>query len=295
MSGGLIFEAAGCNFTAVMQEEVLPEIAEADLEAFFQIMHSVYGYDFRDYARASVLRRLGTIFKKYGLPNMKALNQRLLKQKEFFETFLNEFRIGATELFRDPSAWVALRQQVLPLLITTTQIRVWHAGASTGEEVLSLAILLTEAGLYSRAQIYATDIDPKTLAIAPRARYPLRHKRLYMENFQQVLPGVPFSKYAHEEGNELVFDPRLLENVRFLKHNLVSDEPFSRFELILCRNVLIYFTPELQDRVIRKFIRALVPGGVLMIGTKESLFWCKEAEKTLVPINNLERLYRRQA
>jgi len=278
-----------------MQEEVLPEIAEADLEAFFQIMHSVYGYDFRDYARASVLRRLGTIFKKYGLSDMKALNQRLLKQREFFETFLNEFRIGATELFRDPSAWVALRKQVLPLFMTTTQIRVWHAGASTGEEVLSLAILLTEAGLYSRAQIYATDIDPKTLAIAPRARYPLRHKRLYMENFQQVLPDVPFSKYAHEEGNELVFDPRLLENVRFLKHNLVSDEPFSRFELILCRNVLIYFTPELQDRVIRKFIRALVPGGVLMIGTKESLFWCKEAEKTLVPINNLERLYRRQA
>ncbi len=278
-----------------MQEEVLPEIAEADLEAFFQIMHSVYGFDFRDYARASVLRRLGTILKKYGLPDMRALNQRLLKQREFFETFLNEFRIGATELFRDPTAWVALRKQVLPLFVATTQIRVWHAGASTGEEVLSLAILLTEAGLYSRAQIYATDIDPRTLAIAPRARYPLRHKRLYMENFQQVLPDVPFSKYVHDEGNEMVFNPSLLENVRFLRHNLVSDEPFSRFELILCRNVLIYFTPELQDRVIRKFIRALVPGGVLMIGTKESLFWCKEAEKILVPINNLERLYRRQA
>jgi len=278
-----------------MQEEVLPEIAEADLEAFFQIMHSVYGFDFRDYARASVLRRLGTILKKYGLPDMRALNQRLLKQREFFETFLNEFRIGATELFRDPTAWVALRKQVLPLFVATPQIRVWHAGASTGEEVLSLAILLTEAGLYSRAQIYATDIDPRTLAIAPRARYPLRHKRLYMENFQQVLPDVPFSKYVHDEGNEMVFNPSLLENVRFLRHNLVSDEPFSRFELILCRNVLIYFTPELQDRVIRKFIRALVPGGVLMIGTKESLFWCKEAEKILVPINNLERLYRRQA
>ncbi len=282
------------NFIPPMQEEVLPEIAEADLEAFFQIMHSVYGFDFRDYARASVLRRLGTIFKKYGLPDMKALNERLLRQREFFETFLHEFRIGATELFRDPMAWVALRKQVLPLFMGTPQIRIWHAGVSTGEEVLSLAILLTEAGLYPRAQIYATDIDPKTLAIAPKARYPLRHKRLYMENYQQVLPDVPFSKYVREEGNELIFDPKLLENVRFLKHNLVSDEPFSRFEMILCRNVLIYFIPELQDRVIRKFIRALVPGGVLMIGTKESLFWCKEAEKTLVPINNIERLYRRQ-
>jgi len=282
------------NFMPPMQEEVLPEIAEADLEAFFQIMHSVYGFDFRDYARASVLRRLGTIFKKYGLPDMKALNERLLRQREFFETFLHEFRIGATELFRDPMAWVALRKQVLPLFMGTPQIRIWHAGVSTGEEVLSLAILLTEAGLYPRAQIYATDIDPKTLAIAPKARYPLRHKRLYMENYQQALPEVPFSKYVREEGNELIFDPKLLENVRFLKHNLVSDEPFSRFEMILCRNVLIYFIPELQDRVIRKFIRALVPGGVLMIGTKESLFWCKEAEKTLAPINNIERLYRRQ-
>ncbi len=277
-----------------MQEEVLPDIAEADLEIFFQIMHASYGYDFRDYARASVLRRLSTIFKKYGLPDMKALNQRLLKQRDFFETFLNEFRIGATELFRDPEAWVAVRKQVLPLFMATAQIRIWHAGASTGEEVLSLAILLTEAGLYPRAQIYATDIDPKTLAIAPKARYPLRHKKLYTENFQQVLPEVPFSKYIREEGSELVFDPKLLENVRFLRHNLVSDEPFGRFEMILCRNVLIYFTPELQDRVIQKFIRALVPGGVLMIGTKESLFWCKEAEKTLVPINNIERLYRRQ-
>jgi chemotaxis protein methyltransferase CheR len=238
---------------------------------------------------------LGTIFKKYGLPDMKALNQRLLKQRDFFETFLHEFRIGATELFRDPSAWVALRKQVLPLFMANQQIRIWHAGASTGEEVLSLAILLTEMGLYSRSQIYATDIDPKTLQIAPKARYPLRHKRLYMENFQQVLPDVPFSKYAREEGNELVFDPQLLQNVRFLRHNLVSDEPFSRFEMILCRNVLIYFTPELQDRVIRKFIQALVPGGILMIGTKESLFWCKEAEKAFVPINSIERLYRRQA
>jgi chemotaxis protein methyltransferase CheR len=278
-----------------MQEEVLPDISESDLETFFQIMHAVYGYDFREYARASVLRRLGTIFKKYGLPDMKALNQRLLKQRDFFETFLHEFRIGATELFRDPSAWVALRKQVLPLFMANQQIRIWHAGASTGEEVLSLAILLTEMGLYSRSQIYATDIDPKTLQIAPKARYPLRHKRLYMENFQQVLPDVPFSKYAREEGNELVFDPQLLQNVRFLRHNLVSDEPFSRFEMILCRNVLIYFTPELQDRVIRKFIQALVPGGILMIGTKESLFWCKEAEKAFVPINSIERLYRRQA
>jgi len=277
-----------------MIEEVLPDIAESDLEAFFQITHTIYGYDFRDYARASVLRRLGTILKKYGLPDVKALNQRLLKQKEFFETFLSEFTIGTTELFRDPSAWVALRKQALPLFLSTSQIRIWHAGSSTGEEVLSLAILLTEMGLYPRAQIFATDIDQKALQTAPKARYPLRYKRTYQENFQQVLPDVPFSRYAYEEGNELVFDPQLLQNVRFLRHNLVSDEPFSRFEMILCRNVLIYFTPELQDRVIRKFIQALVPGGILMIGTKESLFWCKEAEKKLASVNNLERIYRRQ-
>lgn len=277
-----------------MLEEVLPDIAESDLEAFFQITHTIYGYDFREYARASVLRRLGTILKKYGLPDMKALNQRLLRQKDFFETFLSEFTIGTTELFRDPSAWVALRKQALPLFLSTSQIRVWHAGTSTGEEVLSLAILLTEIGLYPRAQIFATDIDQKALQTAPRARYPLRYKRAYQENFQQVLPDVPFSRYAREEGAELVFDPQLLRHVTFLRHNLTSDEPFARFEMILCRNVLIYFTPELQDRVIQKFIRALVPGGILMIGTKESLFWCKEAEKTLAPVNNLERIYRRQ-
>ncbi len=277
-----------------MLDEVLPAVSEADLEAFFQITQSMYGYDFREYARASVLRRLGTLLKKYGLSDMQALNQRLLRQTDFFELFLSEFTIGTTELFRDPTAWVALRKQALPLFLATPQIRVWHAGASTGEEVLSLAILLHEANLYSRTQIYATDIDKKAMDIASKGHYPFRYKRTYLENFKQVLPDVPFEKYIREEGNELIFDPKLLSQVRFLRHNLVSDEPFMRFEMILCRNVLIYFTPELQDRVIRKFLQALVPGGVLMIGTKESLFWCKEAEKVLAPINNLERLYRRQ-
>lgn len=274
--------------------EALPEIAEADLERFFQIMQVQFGYDFRGYAPASLKRRLGTVLKRYGLKDLHALNQRLLTQPDYGERFISEITVSTTELFRDPSAWVAFRSQVLPLFAQAPQLRVWHVGASTGEEVLSMAILLKETGLYERAQLYTTDIDTFSLAQAQRARYPLRLKNLYRQNFAAVLPEVPWERYVHEEGNEMVFWPALLERVRFLKHNLVSEAPFASFEVVVCRNLLIYFTPPLQDRVVSQLVDSLMPGGILMIGTKESLFWCAAA-KRLAAVNEIERIYRRRS
>lgn len=156
-----------------------------------------------------------------------------------------------------------------------------------------MAILLQESNLYERAQIYATDIDEVSLEKAQSARYPIRLKRLYKQNFHQVFPTIPFEKYVQEEGNELVFDKALLKNVRFLKHNIVTEAPFEEFEIILCRNLLIYFTPALQDLVVTKLVESLVTGGILMIGTKESLFWCTAA-KRLAAINDVERIYRKR-
>ncbi|MCX7606574.1 MAG: protein-glutamate O-methyltransferase CheR [Bacteroidia bacterium] len=276
-----------------MLPEALPEISDTDLEQFFQILLTQYGYDFRGYAPASLKRRLGTVLRRYGLADMQTLNQRLLSQSDYFERFINEITVSTTELFRDPSSWAALRAQAMPPLLSLSQLRIWHAGCSTGEEVLSMAILLHEMGLYSRSQIFATDIDGYSLEQAQKATYPLRYKALYEQNLQAALPGVSLSSYAKEVGGQLVFSPSLLSNVRFLRHNLVMDAAFGQFELVLCRNVLIYFTPSLQDRVVTKLVDSLVTGGVLMIGTKESLFWCTAA-KRLLPINDGERLYRKR-
>lgn len=276
-----------------MLVELLPEVSDAELEEFMQIMLTQYGYDFREYAPASLKRRLGAVIKKYGIPSLAILYQRLLTQPEYLRYFINEITVSTTELFRDPSVWVALRLQVFPALTDLSEIRIWHVGASTGEEVLSMAILLMETGLYAKAQIFATDIDEVSLEKAKMARYPLRMKGLYQQNFQGVFPSGNFEKYAKEEANQLVFDPALLRNVRFLKHNIVTEEPFGQFDIILCRNLLIYFTPALQDRVVTKLVDSLVPGGILVIGTKESLFWCAAA-KRLVPVNEVERIYRRR-
>lgn len=276
-----------------MLEETLPTIADQELEEFFQITHTIYGFDFREYARASLLRRLGTFLKKYAIPSLSALNHRLLSQRDFFDVFLSEITVSTTELFRDPAAWVAFRKQALAYFLTLPQIRIWHAGVSTGEEALSMAILLKETGLYEKTTLYATDIDARSLSIAAKARYPLRNRKLFEQNLAQVLPDVSLESYMQVEGNEMVFSQDLFRNVTFMRHNLVTDEPFMKFDMIFCRNVLIYFTPELQGRVVKKLLQALVLGGVLVIGTKESLFWSQEANEKLVPINHLERIYRR--
>ncbi|MCX8113119.1 MAG: protein-glutamate O-methyltransferase CheR [Bacteroidia bacterium] len=276
-----------------MLTEFLPDISDAELEQFMQIMLTQHGYDFRGYAPASLKRRLGLVIKKYGFTSLIPLNQRLLTQPEYLRYFINEITVSTTELFRDPAAWVALRVQALPPFFALPEIRIWHVGASTGEEVISMAILLQEIGLYSRARIFATDIDDISIEKAKSAQYPARSRNLYKQNFQAVFPTSSFEKYAHEEGGHLVFDPSLLKNTRFLKHNIVTEAAFGEFEVILCRNLLIYFTPPLQDQVVTKLVDSLVPGGILMIGTKESLFWCSAA-KRLIAVNDSERIYRKQ-
>jgi len=273
--------------------ELLPEVSDAELEQFIQVMLTQYGYDFRGYAPASLKRRLGSVIKKYGLPGLSMLNQRLLTQPDYLRYFINEITVSTTELFRDPTAWIALKVQALPPLFALPELRIWHVGASTGEEVLSMAILLKEIGLYERAQIFATDIDEISIEKARLARYPSRLKGLYQNNFRTVFPAGNFERYAKEEGGQLVFDSGLLQNVRFIKHNIVTEATFGSFEVILCRNLLIYFVPTLQDVVVGKLVDSLVPGGILMIGTKESLFWCSAA-KRLMPVNDVERIYRKR-
>jgi chemotaxis protein methyltransferase CheR len=195
-------------------------------------------------------------------------------------------------MFRDPSFFRAFRSQVVPLLATYPYIRIWDAGCSRGEETLSLAIVLEEEGLLDRSQIYATDMNASVLAHARRGAVPIERMQEYTHGYIASGGRRSFSEYYEAMGAEAVFAPRLLRNVHFAEHNLVSDGPFNTFHLILCRNVLIYFTRPLQDRVHKLFLDSLEHLGVLALGQRETIQFIASGD-SYVELDGEERLYRR--
>jgi len=230
-----------------------------------------YGHDFRQYAVASLNRRLADMMGKFGETHLLGLLHKTLHSPDFFRQILPYFTINTTEFFRDPSFFKSLREQVLPVLKTYPSLNVWIAGCSTGEELYSLAILLKEEGLYSRATIYATDINPQVLRKASDGIYDLSVMQSFARNYVQAGGKFSPSDYYTAEYGLARFDPALRENVMFSEHNLATDEAFVEAHLILCRNVLIYFSRELQHRVHGLFLRSLAPGGYLGLGSKETL------------------------
>lgn len=230
-----------------------------------------YGYDFRSYAEASFERRLQAVLAKHHGNSLLDLLKQCIHSPSFFQEVLTDLTINTTEFFRDPYVFLALREKVIPILKTYPRIIIWVAGCSSGEEVLSLNILLSEEGLLERTTIYATDINPKILKKAKTGIFELSSIGRYYKNY--VLAGgtkSPSDYYITEYGLAK-FDPRLLSNVVFSEHNLVTDSPFIESHLIVCRNVLIYFNRDLQNRVFGLFSKSLVYKGFLTIGSKESL------------------------
>jgi chemotaxis protein methyltransferase CheR len=230
-----------------------------------------YGYDFRGYSRASVKRRMKALLAKARLPSFSHLQHELLHRPDFFAAAMSDFTVTTSEMFRDPSFFRALREQVVPVLRTYPSLKIWHAGCSTGEEVYSLAILLKEEGLYDRCVIYATDINQTALKAARDGIYPADSVRLFTANYQQAGGTRAFSDYYSALYGGARLDPALREAVVFTDHNLVTDDVFSETQLILCRNVLIYFNRELQSRVLDLFTRSLAYKGFLCLGSKETV------------------------
>lgn len=230
-----------------------------------------YGYDFRDYAPGSLRRRLDQIVAKEVLGGLSELQQKALADKTCFQRLLNAITVNVTDFFRDPHFFKVFREQVIPILKTYPFIRIWHAGCSSGEEVYSLAIVLTEEGVYERCRIYGTDINDSMLDKAKEAIYPLAKMKQFTQNYLKAGGKEDFSTYYTARYDHAVFQKTLRKHITFSRHNLTTDAGFNEFNVIICRNVMIYFNRKLQGRVHELFYQSLAPLGYLGLGDKENL------------------------
>jgi chemotaxis protein methyltransferase CheR len=268
------------------------ELEELEIELLLEAVHRRYGFDFRGYAPASLKRRLWRRIRAEKLATVSALQERILHDPQVMERLLLDLSVNVTAMFRDPTFYAALRTKVVPLLRTYPFTRIWVAGCSTGEEVYSLAILLSEEGIYERARIYATDINEVVLERAKTGVFPLDKMQEYTENYIKAGGERSFSEYYVARYEGALFSRSLLDNVVFAQHNLVSDRAFNEFNLILCRNVMIYFDRALQNRVHELFYESLETFGVLGLGHKEAMSFTP-FEDRFEELDANERLYRK--
>lgn len=253
------------------------EQTESDIQSLLESLYQLYGYDFRDYSRAHVRRRLSQRLRLCGFENFRQIEERLKSDKEFTTSLLKDLSINVTEMFRDPDFYLAIRSKVVALLRTWSFIRIWHAGCSTGEEVYSMAILLKEEGVYERTQIYATDFNQFALQQAKDGIYAAENMKMYARNYQLAGAKGDFSDYYHAQYDSAIMSSELKKNIVWAHHNLVTDSDFVEVHMVVCRNVLIYFNSDLQNRVYDLFSRSLVNGGVLCLGKKETLRFSDQA------------------
>jgi chemotaxis protein methyltransferase CheR len=265
---------------------------EADLHLLVQAIYSQYSYDFRDYAGASQKRRVLKALAQLGYPTIPALQAAVAQDPAVFMQLLQYLTIPVSEMFRDPSFFLALRQQVMPVLRTYPSLKIWVAGCSTGEEVYSLAILLKEEGLLDRSLIYATDINPKSLAKARQGIFSLASIQGHTANYQAAGGQQAFSDYYTAAYDAAVFDKSLRDNVTFADHSLATDSVFSETQLVLCRNVLIYFNKKLQDRALGLFHESLSHRGFMGLGSKESIDFSAYSRR-FEPLDRPERIFRK--
>jgi chemotaxis protein methyltransferase CheR len=268
------------------------DLEQLEIELLLEAVHRRYGFDFRQYAQASLKRRLYRRLDVEGLGTLSQLQDKLLHEPACMERLLLDLSINVTSMFRDPSFYVAFREKVVPALHTYPFTRIWCAGCSTGEEVYSLAILLQEEGLYDHCRIYATDINENVLATAREGVFPLDKMQQYTQNYVRAGGKREFSEYYLAAYDGARFSRSLVENVVFAQHNLAMDRGFNEFTVILCRNVMIYFDRELQDRVHTLFHDSLENFGILALGHKESINFTVAASR-YEALDADERIYRK--
>ena len=269
-----------------------PTTFDIELSLLLEGVYQKYQHDFRHYARSSLRRRVRQAMERFGCRSVSHLQERLLHEPEVFAQMLQYFTVQVSEMFRDPEYFLALRRQVLPVLSTYPSIRIWVAGCSTGEEVWSLAIMLAEEGLLERSIIYATDINPEALKAAQAGIYALERIARFSESYLQAGGERSLADYYTASPHGALFDRSLRRNVVFADHSLATDSVFSEVHLVSCRNVLIYFDRELQDRALKLFDEALIHRGFLGLGSRETLRLTSHADQ-YAQFCAAERLYQR--
>ncbi|HLZ88619.1 MAG TPA: protein-glutamate O-methyltransferase CheR [Puia sp.] len=255
------------------------QLQNEELQLLLNDIYTRYGYDFTEYSKASLQRRVQRLFALDKFPSFAEFRYRLQHDSQYFRRFVEEITVNVTEMLRDPSFYRTLRMTILPVLATYPFIRIWHAGCSTGEEVYSMAILLKEEGLLHKSLLYGTDINPLVIEKARKGIFPVSQMQKYSENYIQSGGLRDFSSYYTANYHLAKFDSSLTGKMIFSTHNLVSDFSFNAFQLILCRNVLIYFERELQTKVFGLFDYSLENFGYLALGSKESLRFSPMADR----------------
>lgn len=268
------------------------ELETIEIQLLLEALYRYYGFDFRDYAIASLKRRIWNAVQSEGLNSISGLQEKVLHDPACLERFLLGLSVHVTSMFRDPSFYIAFRRRVIPLLRTYPFIRIWHAGCSTGEEVYSMAILMYEEGLYHRCRIYATDMSEMVLRKAKAGVYPVKLMQEYTQQYLQAGGKQSFSEYYTAAYDNAIFRSSLRENIIFSQHNLAIDGSFNEFNVIFCRNVLIYFNQSLQERVHKLLYGSLSRFGVLGLGRQESLKFTPHESQYEV-LDKREKLYRR--
>ena len=267
---------------------------EIEYHLLVEAIYHLYHYDFRGYAAASLRRRMKTALVRFGCETLSQLQDRVMHEPAIFPALLDHLTVQVSEMFRDPGYFRALREQVVPLLRTYPSLKVWVAGCSAGEEAYSLAILLREEGILSKALIYATDINPHTLQRAEAGVYPIDRIAGFTMNHRESGAGSSLSDYYTAAYGRAIFDKSLRDHIVFSDHSLATDSVFAEVQLVSCRNVLIYFNRELQDRALKLFHESLCRNGFLGIGSKESLRFSSHNE-VFQPFAREERIYQKAA
>jgi chemotaxis protein methyltransferase CheR len=246
-------------------------IDDRELEVLINDIFEYHGFDFSGYSKASFKRRVDRLYQLDGFRSFSEFLSKVRSEPHYFKRMVEEITVNVTEMFRDPHFYKVLREEILPILATKPFIRLWHAGCSTGEEVFSMAIMLKEANLLHKSLIYATDLNPMVLDVAKKGVFPLRMMKQYSENYMASGGEKDFSHYYTANYGLAKFGEDLSEKMVFSQHNLISDSSFNEFDLILCRNVLIYFDKDLQQRALELFDDSLAKLGYLALGTKETI------------------------
>lgn len=271
----------------------LDSTLDIELPLLMEAIYRRYSYDFRNYSMASQKRRILHAMRQLNCASVSELQARVLHEPEFFLRLLQYLTIPTTEMFRDPEYFLALREKVVPFLRTYPSLKIWIAGCSTGEELYALAILLKEEGLLSRSILYATDINPAVLEKARKGIFPLNRMRAYAASYRAAGGKQSFSDYFTAAYDAAIFDRSLCENVTFADHSLATDNVFSETQFISCRNVMIYFNHELQERALRLFHESLCHRGFLGLGSKENIEF-SEVGAMFEPLDKPWRIYRKK-
>jgi chemotaxis protein methyltransferase CheR len=268
------------------------DISLEELDELLTIINNQYGYDFREYSQASMLRRVKRFIDDTGFASTNEVIANITNNRKIFDFFLQRITVNVTEMFRDPGFYKVLKQKIIPVLATFPIIKIWHAGCSSGEEVFSNCILLHEAGLLDRCRIYATDINPNNIEKAKKGILSSEVMKEYVSNYLKAGGSEDFAQYYTAKYNHAIIRKDLREHVLFSQHNLVTDQVFNEFQLIFCRNVMIYFNRQLQNKVLRLFYDSLSNFGYLALGVKETLLFA-DVKSKFEDVDLTEKIYRK--